>query len=275
MRLELITAVATPELIGVLVWWTVMLGVPVMLIRRWLRRRHSAAGRGGVPGARITNSDVVPVRGPAHSQGVGPVPSASICLGRSTLAPPRLPHGTLDPLCRYVDFRRRLGLAAAELERRLSALSPDQWRVEPYPLTGERRNTVIVLGASGAFVVSATYPPGSWDDVIAVSRLAGKIQLLLPGYAGQVQPAICHPFASVPPRLWYRADDNGTWVGAWLVGGDSLVHWLEHFGREHGLGSGDLERFDALAEPNWLKPAIVAAPSWPPLPDRGPLHPQE
>jgi hypothetical protein len=173
-----------------------------------------------------------------------------------------------------VDFRRRLELAAAELERRLSALPRDQWRIEPYPLTGERRNTLVVLGATGVFVISATYPPGSWDDVVTVSRLAEKIQQLLPGYAGQVQPAICHPFTSLQPRVWYRPDEHRTWVGAWLVGGGSLIPWLEHFDRGHGLSLSDLERFDTLAETNWLRPAIAAAPTWPPLPN-SPVHPQE
>ena len=50
------------------------------------------------------------------------------------------------------------------------------------------------------FVISATYAPGHWDDVVAVSRLARKIQLLLPGYPGQVRPAICHPFSTQPAR---------------------------------------------------------------------------
>ena len=92
--------------------------------------------------------------------------------------------GTLDPLCRYVDFHRRLELAVTELERRLSTLPRDRWRIEPYPLTGERGNTLVVLGEGGVFVISATYAPGHWDDVVAASRLACKIQSLLPGYPG-------------------------------------------------------------------------------------------
>ena len=63
---------------------------------------------------------------------------------------------TLAPLCRYVDFRRRLELAISELERTLAALSPERWRIEPYPLTGERGNTLLVLGEAGVFVISAT-----------------------------------------------------------------------------------------------------------------------
>jgi hypothetical protein len=194
---------------------------------------------------------------------------------RSAPSASQLPPGVLEPLCQRVDFRRRLDLARAELERRLSTLAPEQWRIEPYPLSGDRGNTVLILGATGVFVIRATCAPGSWDDVITVNWLAGKVQSLLADYAGQVQPAICHPFASARPRLWFRADDRGTWISAWLVGGDSLIEWLAHFGPEHGLDTGDLERFDALAETNWPKPAIFLAPSWPPLPERGPLHPQE
>jgi hypothetical protein len=62
-----------------------------------------------------------------------------------------------------VDFRRRLELAVSELEAKLSELPADRWRIEPYPLTGERRNTLLILGETGVFVVSATYPPGHWD----------------------------------------------------------------------------------------------------------------
>ena len=181
----------------------------------------------------------------------------------------------LDSLCRYVDFHRRLELAVSELERRLSALPRDRWRIEPYPLTGERGNTLVVLGEGGAFVISATYAPGHWDDVVAASRLARKIQSLLPGYPGEVQPAICHPFTPLRPRLWHRPDDHGAWVGAWLTGGDSVIEWLEQFGNEHGLGPRDLVRFDELAKPNWLRPAIPASPTWPRLPGWQSPRPQE
>jgi len=56
-------------------------------------------------------------------------------------------------------------------------------------------------------------------------------------------------------------------VGAWLIGGDSVIEWLEHFGSEHGLNAADLERFDELARPNWLRGAIPTPPSWPPIRD--------
>jgi hypothetical protein len=197
---------------------------------------------------------------------------------RSPAPPPtpaRLAPRTLEPLCRYVDFRRRLELAASELEAKLSELSPDRWRIEPYPLTGERRNTLLILGETGAFVISATYPPGHWDDAIAVNKLARKVQLLLPGYSGDVRPAICHPFTAAKPRIWHRADEHGDWIGAWLLGGDSVLEWLQHFGTEHGLSTADLERFDQLSKPNWLKAAIPTPPSWPPIQQTSPSGPQE
>ena len=264
-----VTAVATPELIGVLAWWATMLAIPVMLARHWRRRRRGET-RTELPGA-SPGGNVVSVGGSANPQPIAVAKTGNLSeRPHSTPSAGRLAQGTLEPLCRYVDFRRRLELAAAELEHRLSVLPRDEWRIEPYPLTGERRNTLMLLGPTGVFVISATYPPGSWDDVVAVNRLAGKIQMLLPGYVGQVHPAICHPFASLLPRDWYRADEHGSWVGAWLVGGDSLLPWLEHFGCEHGLATGDLERFDVLATVNWLRPAIVAAPTWPPVPERDP-----
>jgi hypothetical protein len=171
----------------------------------------------------------------------------------------------VDPLCRYVDFHRRLRLAVSELEHMLAVLPRDRWRVEPYPLTGERGNTLLVMGETGVFLISATYAPGHFDDVITVSSLARKIQMLLPGYSGQIRAAICFPFSSVRPRLWYRADDRGEWRGAWVVGGDSVIEWLGHFDPGHGRAPADLDRFDELAKPNWLVSAIPTAPSWPPL----------
>jgi hypothetical protein len=183
----------------------------------------------------------------------------------TTPVPARVSSDTLEPLCRYVDFRRRLELAASELRGRLAQLPAARWRIEPYPLTGERRNTFVILGETGIFVVSATYSPGHWDDVVAVSRLAGKIQGLVAGYGGPVRPAICHPFTSTEPRLWHRADEHGDWVGAWLLGGDSVIAWLMHFGSQHGLSAADLARFDELAKTNWLEAAISTAPSWPPI----------
>ena len=276
MHLSLYAAVATAERIGVLAWWGVLLAAPLFLLRR-IRRRRRVERRSDFRGSVIDDQPGVtalPRDATVKNPGLPAGAEARSEAARFVPAPARLSPATLEPLCRYVDFRRRLELAVAELECRLAALPRDCWRIEPYPLTGERRNTLLVLGDTGVFVIAATYAPGHWDDVVTVSMLAGKIQHLLPGYAGQVHPAICHPFTSLAPRDWHRADEHGDWVGAWLLGGDSVIEWLVHFGTEHGLGPGDLERFEELAKPNWMNAAIPAPPSWPPLPDtaaRGPL----
>ena len=292
--------VSPPELTGVLVWWGVMLAAPVVLIRRWRRRRRGALPRRLWPSAvraRLSKASPSSPAGP-QSGVVGPRqvpgyparpvdadlarPSAGTLPARGQTARRRaashadsvtavcVPDETLEPLCRYVDFHRRLGIAVEELERKVCALPADRWRIEPYPLTGERRNTLLLLGETGVFVISATYAPGHWDDVIAAGKLARKVKLLLPGYPGEVHAAICHPFTPTRPRLWHRPDEHGDWVGAWVLGGDSVIDWLEHFGTEHGLGPGDLAQFDALSKPNWLKSAVPTAPSWPPLPQPAP-----
>ena len=276
MHLSPNAAVATPEVIGILAWWGVLLAAPLFLLRRITRRRRVERWSDFRGSVIDDQADVTALPGGAtvESAGLPAGAEARSEAARLGATAARLPPSTLEPLCRYVDFRRRLELAVAELERRLAALPWDRWRIEPYPLTGERRNTLLVLGETGVFVIAATYAPGHWDDVVTVSTLAGKIQQLLPGYAGQVHPAICHPFTSLPPRDWHRADEHGDWVGAWLVGGNSVIEWLAHFGTEHGLGPGDLERFEQLAKPNWMNAAIPAPPSWPPTPDtatRGPL----
>jgi hypothetical protein len=172
-----VASVTPREAAAVLGSWCVVLAAPVMLLtrrrRRGTRSRRSRFGDGERRTAAIAAN---PIR-------------------RATMSePPRLAARTLEPLCRYVDFHRRLSLAVSELERRLAALQQERWRTEPYPLTGERRSTLSVIGERGVFVISATYAPGHFDDVITVSRLARNIQMLLPGYPGRVQAAICFRF---------------------------------------------------------------------------------
>jgi hypothetical protein len=149
--------VTAPEMIGLLVWWIAVLAAPVILVRRWRRRRKAAE--------RLREQ----VAQPAAEQPAGrpgPPPSAAATSttrtsAESGLVVPRLPSDALEPLCRFVDFQRRLELAASELRATLSLLPAARWRIEPYPLTGERRNTFVILGETGIFVVSATYSPGT------------------------------------------------------------------------------------------------------------------
>ena len=140
MHLSPNAAVATPEVIGVLAWWGVLLAAPLFLLRRIRRHRRverRSDFRGSViddhadvtasPGDAAVERPALPAGAEARSQ------AARLGATAARLAPE-----TLEPLCRYVDFRRRLELAVAELERRLAALPRDRWRIEPYPLTGER-----------------------------------------------------------------------------------------------------------------------------------------
>jgi hypothetical protein len=247
-----------PEAIGVVAWWTVMLVAPVILLWRWRRR---------VRARRCAQPTQPEYREPRAAAAVSSATPDFTDGKRVAASVPRWSPEALEPLCRYVDFHRRLELAKAELRTRLAPLPAERWRIEPYPLTGERRNTLLVLGETGIFVISATYAPGSWDDVITVSTLARKVQALVPGYDGEVRPAICHPFSAMETRIWHRPDEHGDWLGAWLVGGDSVLGWLLHFGSERGLTSADLGRFDTLTKPNWLRGAIPAAPTWPQLRD--------
>jgi hypothetical protein len=283
-----LATVTAPETIGLLAWWAIVLAAPVIFVRRWRRRAaprrarrprllwRSVRGRvrrapGQVaepaarqPGPSATRFDGDGAQAETHSGVLGSLPAQRSVLAsagtsriwqtirRSPAPAARLAPQTLGPLCRYVDFRRRLAVAAAQLEATLRQLPCAGWRVEPYPLTGERGNSFLVLGETGIFVLSATFAPGHWDDVITVSRLAGKIQELLPGYDGHVHPAICHPFSSTEPRIWHRADEHGDWVGAWVLGGDCVLQWLAHFGTRYGLNAVDLARFDGLVKPDWL-----------------------
>jgi hypothetical protein len=162
MHLTLYAAVATAERIEVLASWSVLLAGPLFLRRRTRRHRRverRSDFRGSVvddhadvtasPGDAAVERPALPAGAEARSEASRLGPSAA-----------RLSPTTLKPLCRYVDFRPRLELAVAELGRRLAALSGDRWRIEPYPLTSEQRNTLLVLGETGLFVIAAAYAPG-------------------------------------------------------------------------------------------------------------------
>ena len=105
-------------------------------------RRAAATHRGSRP----RGSPRVACRGLVRLQ---PVPWRGV-QPRTAPFPGRLSSETLEPLCRYVDFRRRLELAARELAAMLMQLPADRWRIEPYPMTGERRNTFVIIGETGS-----------------------------------------------------------------------------------------------------------------------------
>jgi hypothetical protein len=124
-------ATMTPaELIAVVTWWFVLLAGAATVMRRLQPRGMSAARRlfrrrdGGSPRGRLK----------AHPLGA-PVPAGYAARHRIAVSDqrPALPSATLEPLCRYVDFHRRLEIATAELLTRLSRLPCDRWLIEPYP----------------------------------------------------------------------------------------------------------------------------------------------
>jgi hypothetical protein len=163
MALTPSAVVAAPAVIGVVAWWLVILAAPLLLVRRYRRRRVSARrGRSLARSAANANRARWKARSPTSGQGpmvhAEVVPHADASTGEQY--PPCLRSGTLEPLCRHVDLRRRLEIAVEELESRLGGLSSGRWRVEPYPLSGGRRDTLLILGSTGVFVVRATYPPG-------------------------------------------------------------------------------------------------------------------
>ena len=73
---------------------------------------------------------------------------------------------------------------------------------------------------------------------------------------------ICRALAfDVEPREWHLASEPGAEpVSGWIMGRDSLIPWLEHFGGEYGLGVGDIARFREMAGPHWERPTHPNAP---------------
>jgi len=133
--------VTLPVVTGVLVWWGVMLAAPALLIRRWRRRHRGAPQRRLWPSAVRARRSKGSPRSPGGPLGGAvapgrlaadparladaddvPRPSVGALPAHGQTPPPRaladsnpavsLTDETLEPLCRYVDFRRRLELAA-------------------------------------------------------------------------------------------------------------------------------------------------------------------
>ena len=81
-----------------------------------------------------------------------------------------------------------------------------------------------------------------------VGRVADELTSALPGYTGAVAVGICRSLSpDVKTRWWCRSDEPG----AWVMGLNSVIPWLEHFGPEHGLGVEDIQRVRELAGPHW------------------------
>ena len=97
------------------------------------------------------------------------------------------------------------------------------------------------------FAVWPLSGPPVWHDLRFFNEMAGHVKEKLPGYTGTVQVGLCRVAANreVKPRWWCRPGEPG----AWVMGLEWLVRWIEHFGPEHGLGVKDVERLRVLAHP--------------------------
>ena len=169
---------------------------------------------------------------------------------------------TLEPLAQQVDHTRRLAVAEDRVGTVLGALARDRWLIERYVLIGGRRVPFLILGETGVFVLWALSSPAQWRDPAFVHAVATDVKDRLPGYGGPVRGGICRAFApAIKPRWWCRAGE----AGAWVMGLDWVIPWLEHFGTDHGLGVKDVERFNALAGPHWDRPVAPGVPGLPEL----------
>ena len=166
LAIRMAVAVTPPVVIGVLVWWGVMLAAPVVLVRRWRRRRRGAPRRRLWPPVarrrrrrqprRLDQRAAVWRRGTRRPARPGSLTLTTRCghpsarsrrsarrhrrkAGPRTrvLAVAGLSAETLEPLCRYVDFRRRLELAV--IRARAQALRAARRSVAGRALPADRR----------------------------------------------------------------------------------------------------------------------------------------
>jgi len=167
---------------------------------------------------------------------------------------------TLEPLAQQVDHTRRLAVAEERVAKVLTALPRDRWLAERYVLIRGHRVPFLILGETGVFALWPLSGPPQWRDPAFVTDVATDVKNRLPGYAGPVRAGICRAFApAVRPRWWCRPGE----AGAWVMGLDWVIPWLENFGPDHGLSVRDVERFNALAGPHWERPVARTVPGIP------------
>jgi hypothetical protein len=190
------------------------------------------------------------------------VESSASTATRAAPAPAETPAGvitaarvspeTLEPLAQRVDNSRRLAIARACLGEVLSALPGDRWFVERNVVFAAHPIPFLILGETGVFALWGAPGPVQWRDLPFDTEMAANIKIALPGYAGPVHAGVCRAFEpEIKPRWWCRSGDPD---GAWVMGLDWVIRWLEHFGPEHGLSATDIERLRSIAGPNWGRP---------------------
>ena len=272
--------------IAILLWAlasiTVLLGWLSRFPRRYRQRaadhgrqRHSRFGRPprreGVGGdgdpdhaadASATSTavehDASPESGPPPRDGIQPRTadhrSGAVASRRPPVPGPRCSPETLEPLAQSLDTSHRPKVAEARVAETLAALPSDRWLLERYALIGGHRIPFLVLGETGVFVICALTGPPAWDELRLPAEVAEQHVLpQLPGYAGAIRVGLCRALAppGIEPRWWCRPGEPG----AWVMGLDWLIPWIEHFDRGHGLGVTDLQRLRELSQP---KPGPVA-----------------
>jgi len=234
--------------------------------QRRSRHRRERVGGDADPGhaedARATMAAVQPSASrksdPPPGAGIRPRTtdnsSCAVASRRPARPGPRCSPETLEPLAQNLDTSHRLQVAEARVAETLAALPSDRWLIERYALIAGHRIPFLVLGETGVFVICALTGPPAWDELRLPAQVAEQhVMPRLPGYTGLMRVGLCRALASpgIEPRWWCRPGEPG----AWVMGLEWLIGWIEHFGPGHGLGVTDLKRLRELANP---KPVPVA-----------------
>ena len=154
---------------------------------------------------------------------------------------------TLEPLADSLRSAQLRTIAEAHVAETLTALPSDRWYVGRYVLMDGHRIPFVILGETGAFAVWALTGPPVWDELPFPSEMADRVKRKLPGYTGPVQVGLCRALgqtAQIAPRWWCRPGEPG----AWVMGREWLIRWIEHFGPQHAFAAGDIQRLRALAD---------------------------
>ena len=154
---------------------------------------------------------------------------------------------TLEPLADSLRSAQLRMIAEAHVAETLAALPSEGWYIGRYVLMDGHRIPFVILGETGAFAVWALTGPPVWDELPFPSEMADRVKEKLPGYTGPVQVGLCRALgqtAGIAPRWWCRPGEPG----AWVMGREWLIRWIEHFGPQHAFGAGDIQRLRALAD---------------------------
>ena len=153
---------------------------------------------------------------------------------------------TLEPLADSLRSAQLRTIAEAHVAETLTALPSESWYVGRYVLMDGHRIPFVILGETGAYAVWALTGPPVWDELPFPSEMADRVKRKLPGYPGPVQVGLCRALgqtAHIAPRWWCRPGQPG----AWMMGREWLIRWIEHFGLQHAFAAGDIQRLRALA----------------------------